>query len=297
MADMLIDISSIYDKKDTLSSLSTKASNIHSSYSNSAIAKAPSPISGLSTIVEKPLKRYDDGLKRANEWLSNYLSGAESIESNLKSQKGSKVKKTTTFSGKFEDLYSKVTMPVLKTNGDTTANYKTYGSGGTAAEATTEATTEVTAGKVTGNTNKDKVYNYLSSQGFNNAAICGILSNIQYESNFNPTATGDKGTSYGICQWHNSRWTNLKNYCSKNGLNSSSLEGQLSYLVYELKKNYPKVYNKLKSVPNTAQGAYDASYYWTVHFEVPANKYTQGDKRGKSAQTTYWNTYGNVTST
>jgi len=144
----------------------------------------------------------------------------------------------------------------------------------------------------TGNATQDEIYNYLSSQGFNNAAICGILANIEHESNFNTTAVGDSGTSYGICQWHNSRWTNLSNYCSSNNLDSSSLEGQLSYLVYELKNNYSSVYNTLKSVPNTAEGAYQAAYVWTTDFEIPADTTNQANSRGSTAQSSYWETYG-----
>ena len=153
------------------------------------------------------------------------------------------------------------------------------------------AIAESSAAALVGNTNADQVYNYLASQGFNKAAICGILANIQHESGFNPQALGDKGTSYGICQWHNSRWTNLKNYCAANGLDSTSLSGQLPYLVHELKTRYPGVYNTLVSVPNTPEGAYQAAYKWTVDFEVPANRYVQGQNRGNTASSTYWNAY------
>ena len=149
-----------------------------------------------------------------------------------------------------------------------------------------------TAGKVnTGNANQDTIYNFLASKGYNTAAITGILANIQHESSFNPHALGDNGTSYGICQWHNSRWERLKSYCSQNGLDSTTLNGQLNYLVWELENNYTSVNNKIKSVPNTQQGAYDAAYEWTVHFEIPANKEQSGQNRGNTAVSKYWPTY------
>ena len=147
------------------------------------------------------------------------------------------------------------------------------------------------SGVQTGNANQDAIYNYLSQQGFNDAAICGILANIQHESGFNPNALGDGGTSYGICQWHNSRWDRLKSYCSQNGLDSTTIDGQLSYLVWELQNNYPSVYETIKNVPNTEQGAYDAAYEWTVHFEIPANKEQSGQNRGNTAISNYWPTY------
>ena len=147
------------------------------------------------------------------------------------------------------------------------------------------------SGVQTGNANQDSIYNYLAEQGFNDAAICGILANIQHESSFDPNALGDGGTSYGICQWHNNRWSQLESYCNNNNLDSSSIDGQVSYLVWELQNQYPSVYNKIKNVPNTAQGAYDAAYEWTVNFEVPANKYSEGQSRGNTAMSNYWPTY------
>lgn len=46
------------------------------------------------------------------------------------------------------------------------------------------------------------------------SAAAGILANIRWESGFNPTALGDGGTSYGLCQWHMGRWDNLVEYCN-----------------------------------------------------------------------------------
>ncbi len=143
----------------------------------------------------------------------------------------------------------------------------------------------------TGGGTKDDIYNMLANKGFNNAAICGILANMQHESGFDTTAVGDGGTSYGLCQWHNGRWDNLNNYCSEKNLDPSTVEGQVEYLCYELENSYPGVYETLKNVPNTQQGAYDAAYKWTVDFEIPANKESQGASRGNTAQTEYWNTY------
>ena len=154
--------------------------------------------------------------------------------------------------------------------------------------------TSTTSNVSTGNETKDKVYNYLASQGFNNAAICGIMANIQHESSFNTQALGDGGTSYGICQWHNSRWSNLKNYCSSNNLDASSLDDQLSSLVHELESSYLGVYNTLQNVPNTKDGAYQAAVKWTTDFEIPANKESVAVTRGNTAQSDYWDTYGEV---
>lgn len=143
--------------------------------------------------------------------------------------------------------------------------------------------------------NETKIYAYLTSKmGLNKAAACGVLANIQHESSFNPNASGDGGTSYGICQWHNTRYTNLRNYCSRNNLSYTEIHGQLEYLNYEL-NNSPgdtgNVLSALRSIPDTAQGAYDAGVKWCRLFERPANVDAESAKRGNLAKNTYWSAY------
>lgn len=153
---------------------------------------------------------------------------------------------------------------------------------------------------VTGSTNEATVYSFLVNKiGFNSAGACGVMANIQRESSFNPHATGDNGTSYGICQWHNGRWTAMKNWCKSNGYDSTTLTGQLNYLKFELSQNNSNylwngktIYNKIKGVANSAQGAYDAGYYWCYYYEVPANKDNVSVTRGNLAKNSYWPEYG-----
>lgn len=180
---------------------------------------------------------------------------------------------------------------------DTAANYKSGDDSAKANILSVGSSGKVETGKssaanFSGETTKDKLYSYLKSQGFNDAAVCGIMANVQRESGFDTTALGDGGTSYGICQWHEGRWESMKSYCSDNNLDPDSIEGQAQYLVHELKNSYPDVYDTLKNVPNTSQGAYDAAYKWTTDFEIPADKYNEGAVRGSSASSTYWEEYG-----
>lgn len=132
---------------------------------------------------------------------------------------------------------------------------------------------------------------FTTTMGLNKAAACAILANINAESGFRTGALGDNGTSYGICQWHNSRFTNLKNWCANNKYDYKTLTGQLNFLHYELKQSYSSTLNYLKNVPNTSKGAYDGAYYWCVHFEVPSNKEQKGAQRGNLAKNTYWPKY------
>ena len=139
--------------------------------------------------------------------------------------------------------------------------------------------------------NEQKCFNYFkNNMGLNTAGACGIMANIKYESGFRPNVYGDGGTSYGICQWHNTRFTNLKNYCSKNKLDYTSIEGQLHFLQYELENNYKSLISYIRKVANTSQGSYNAGYKFCYDFERPENKSTKSVTRGNYAKT-YFNKY------
>ena len=140
--------------------------------------------------------------------------------------------------------------------------------------------------------NEQIIFKFLTKEaGYNAAAACGVLANIKYESGFKPTSGGDGGTSYGICQWHLGRKTRLINWYNSNGYDYTTLEGQLYFLKYELKTYYPAVHNNLKSTANTAQGAYDAGYYFCYNFEAPASRATRSVTRGNYARDTLWGRY------
>ena len=146
-------------------------------------------------------------------------------------------------------------------------------------------------GKKSGNNNRDYVHDYLASQGFNEAAICGILANIRKETNFRSDIGGDYGTSYGMCGWHASRWDRLKNYCDSNNLDIRTIQAQSQFLVWELKNCYSGLYKTLKNIPNTQQGAYDAAREFTLHFERPANMQERSVERGNIAANEYYPFY------
>ena len=151
---------------------------------------------------------------------------------------------------------------------------------------------------VTGRKNETIIYNWLKdTMGCNTAVACGVLANIEKESNFNPEAINpnDKGaTSFGICQWRAERFTALKNHCSKKGLDYRSLDGQLSYLQYELSTSEKSAWKLVKNNENNADGAYWAGFYWAKKFERCESK--NGDEayenRGKLAKEKYWSAYG-----
>ncbi len=145
--------------------------------------------------------------------------------------------------------------------------------------------------KAAGDYEKDIFYFLKNEMGMNDAAACGILANIEEESGFRPTLSGDDGTSYGICQWHGSRFTDLKNFCSEKGYSYKTLTGQLYFLKHELEARYPTMLSKIRRVENTAEGAYSSGYTFCYDFERPSNKEYKSQLRGESAQI-YWESYG-----
>ncbi len=147
--------------------------------------------------------------------------------------------------------------------------------------------------------NKTEVYKQLTTKlNLNSAAACGIMANIERESDFNPKLIVNDSNgrqSGGLCQWNGGRFANLKNYCNKNGYDYLSIDGQIAYLLHELKSSsYGYIYDYLKGVSNDADGAYDAAWYWCYYFEIPSNRGQKADERGYYAEEYYWPVYGEV---
>ena len=137
-----------------------------------------------------------------------------------------------------------------------------------------------------------EVYGFLTEElGLSTAAACGVLANIEHESAFRPTIVGDQGTSYGLCQWHNERFSALRGYCSALGMDYRTVEGQMAYLKYELGNRYTSLLLTLQSIDNTSDGAYRAAYLWCIQFEKPSNMQVKAAARGELAQGKYWVRY------
>lgn len=139
---------------------------------------------------------------------------------------------------------------------------------------------------------KEMIFDYLvGKMGLSNAAACGVMANIQYESGFSNIALGDGGTSYGLCQWHAERFTRLRKYCGSRGIDYRTTQGQLRYLEYELRKSFPDVLDYLEHVENNKKGAYNAAYYWCINFEKPSDMNEKAVTRGNLASKALWKVY------
>lgn len=85
----------------------------------------------------------------------------------------------------------------------------------------------------------------MQKHGFTNAQASGIVGNLIQESNLNPRAVGDGGTSFGIAQWHRDRAVRAKNWAASQGRNWNDRATQLDYMVHEMKTAERSAYNAL----------------------------------------------------
>ena len=134
----------------------------------------------------------------------------------------------------------------------------------------------------------DTAYDFLMNEmGLNRAAASGIITNFLFESGMKPNAVGDYGTSYGLCQWHNERWTDLKNYAEACGKPIDELETQLGFFRYEVETKYPELLEMMRSVSDDEESAYQVAYCMCSAFERPADTEGQSLSRGYAAKDTY----------
>ena len=133
MADYEIDLSSLQSRKSDLDSLKSKASNIYNEFASSTLANLGGEISSLSNKLKTPMERFNKGYNNSSEWLGNYISEFQSLESNLASFSGNTIDKPVLFSKKFTDIFRKVTIPMLQTKKEEqTSDVKVTNSGASA---------------------------------------------------------------------------------------------------------------------------------------------------------------------
>ncbi|MBQ9349221.1 MAG: hypothetical protein IJT94_18095 [Oscillibacter sp.] len=177
---------------------------------------------------------------------------------------------------------------------------------------------------VTGAVYEETIFYWLTTElELNSAAACGVMANLYAESGFRPdnlqgsyekslgftdesyTEAVDSGTyenfirdqaGYGLCQWtYWSRKEGLLNLARTRGTSVGDLLTQLEYLRAELSSRYAPyaaALSALRSVPDTAEGAYEAASVFCVKYEQPANTEAAAGVRGNLARDTYFAEYG-----
>ncbi|MCD8145232.1 MAG: phage tail tip lysozyme [Oscillospiraceae bacterium] len=143
--------------------------------------------------------------------------------------------------------------------------------------------------------NMQSIYSYLTTQmGLNRAAASGLMANIYRDSRFDPDPydesvdSGAEPATIGILQWEGEERTAEMEWCIEAGYDPYSLDGQLAYLNYQLQTEYPDTYHYLQSVEDSAEGAYEAGWYFSYYFEVPDSREITSNSRGTLAGNSFY---------
>lgn len=121
--------------------------------------------------------------------------------------------------------------------------------------------------------NVGAIKSYLSSKGLDSNKVAGIMANIKHESNFNPGAIGDGGTSGGLFQHHAGRFSAMKSACGSNW--KTNWQGQIDFALSEpAGRQYTSM---------SFRSPEEATKWWTTKFEIPANAIKQASIRSQSA--------------
>ena len=168
---------------------------------------------------------------------------------------------------------------------------------------------------LTGNTNEEKIWNYLKSKCLNDYAVSGIMGNMYAESGLNPknlqntgnkklgmtdeeyTESVDNGTytnfvrdsyGYSLCQWTWwSRKQNFLNFSKEQKKSIGDLELALDFFYKELTENYKGIYNSLKY----AKSVREASDIMLLQYERPADQSESVQIKRAGYGQTYYDKY------
>ena len=166
-----------------------------------------------------------------------------------------------------------------------------------------------------GNSNEEKIWNYLSAKINNSYGVAGLMGNLYAESGLRPdnlqnsyekslgltdvqyTAAVDNGSytnfvrdkaGYGLAQWtYWSRKENMYNYVKNTKASIGDLETQLNFLYKELSEGYKAVLADLKA----AKSILEASNSVLLKFERPADQSVNVQNKRASYGQIYYDKY------
>jgi len=124
--------------------------------------------------------------------------------------------------------------------------------GGGPAGSPTEDQMPPGTGSLVGNTNAEKVFNYLIGYGFTEQAAAGVIGNLMQESGVNPQSRQlGGGPGRGIMQWgtgpgSGGRWDALVAWAASSGKDPWKLDTQVEWMMKEM-RSYGTL-NRLKGV-------------------------------------------------
>ncbi|MBR2713067.1 MAG: hypothetical protein IKE73_05110 [Bacilli bacterium] len=179
---------------------------------------------------------------------------------------------------------------------------------------------------IRGDSNVEKIWNYLIDYGFSAESAAGIIANWNAESSLEPQRVqgtgvgsdysisytnqvdsgiinrqafahnGPNGGGYGLAQW--THWAikeGMYDYWKTSGLSIGSLDFQLSWFIYSIENIIPGVtsYKSLFQKINAQSSPEEAAYYFCSDYERPAAGCSLTSERSKSARG-YYDSYRNL---
>lgn len=149
--------------------------------------------------------------------------------------------------------------------------------------------------------NAQYILNYLRKKGWTKNAVCGMLGNMQKESNINPGIwqnlnSNNENLGFGLTQWTPS--TKYRNWATANNLVIANMNSQLKRILYEVQNPSTEQYISTTSYPlsfaqfttSTNSVAYLARAF-LYNYEKPKNPTSEEAERAENA--TYW--FNNLT--
>lgn len=119
----------------------------------------------------------------------------------------------------------------------------------------------------------------LMGMGWTRDQAIGILANLQRESSGNIHAIGDRGTAYGLAQWHPDRQAAFAKWAGHD-IRQSTREEQLAFVNYELREGSRKRAGQALMATSSAQSA---AQVVSRLYEAPANADREASTRASIA--------------
>ena len=188
--DYQIELSNLQSKSSDFDSLKSKVSSFINDCDSSFNNLSGTEISNLSSDIKAKTERLKKAYDNCSNWLNDYLNSLNQLESSLASFSNSNISAPKEFTHQFVDLFGRVVMPTLKTNGDKNANL-TLGNLGEGTEETGEVVADGTFQNYYQGDYKNVRY---GSSGTISSAGCGPASLamvLQYKTGkkIDPTVT------------------------------------------------------------------------------------------------------------
>ena len=125
----------------------------------------------------------------------------------------------------------------------------------------------------------------LVGYGWSKEQIAGIVSNVQFESSFNPKETGDGGQAYGLGQWHPDRQALFKNWKGFD-IRQASFNDQVDFINHELNNSESIAGNALRNAKKAAEAGEIVSRMYERPGVTQSAKNWEATRRAQLAERT-----------